>query len=92
MTGTSRKLASMNQPRDEFCMLYLNDYLYAIGGGGEKGKNLRSVERYDFKRNVWENDSSLLIPRRAHAGVTAGGNLYVTGGFDGEKYLCSVER
>lgn len=92
VNGTSKKLSSMNHARDEVCLLFLDQSLYAVGGGGEKGENLKSVERYDFLNDSWEVCSYLRIPRRAHAGVSVGGNLYVMGGFDGERYLCSVEK
>lgn len=91
-SGKRLSLKPMNTARDELSLVHANGYLYAIGGGGNDGENLRSVERYDLGLNRWEPVENMLIPRRAHSVVSLGSSIYVFGGFDGLKYLCSVER
>ena len=91
-SGCVRNLAEMNEARDELCLLVLQDELYAVGGGGENGSNLRSMEKYSFEKNKWEFVSNMLIPRRTHTAVVVENNIYVMGGYDGEKYLCSAEK
>lgn len=79
-------------PRDELCLVALEGEIFAIGGGTLDGVTLRTVEKFNFEANRWEPACDLLIPRRAHTALTAGNRIFVNGGFDGEKYLCSGER
>lgn len=91
-TGACSRLPDMHVPRDELCLAALEGEVYAIGGGSLDGVTLRSVEKFSFEANRWEPVCDLLIPRRAHSALSAGSQLFVSGGFDGEKYLCSGER
>ena len=91
-TGRRKNLKPMNYARDELSLVNVGEFIYAIGGGGDDGSNLRSVERYDVNLDRWEQVENMLISRRAHSVVSLDGSIYVFGGFDGVKYLCSVER
>ena len=57
----------MSQKRTELSVtLGIDNKIYAIGGfGGISFSYLNSVERYDIKRNLWENVCNLNVPRRA---------------------------
>jgi N-acetylneuraminic acid mutarotase len=82
----------MTTPRNDLCCVYYQGELYAIGGGDNQSKNLKSVEKFNFDKKLWELASDLLIARRSHASQVSGNHIYVMGGFDGEKYLGSVEK
>ena len=50
-------------------MIFLiTGYIYAIGGCGDGNKWLKTVERYDPKKNIWEYVSAMQFNRR---GLTA---------------------
>ena len=82
----------MLTPRDELAVVAANGEIYAIGGGNKEGQTLRSVEKYSFSAKRWEFTADLLIERRAHSAVSFNERIFVIGGFDGERYLCSCER
>ena len=46
-------VASMNHARDGLCVAADDDYLYAISGY-DGDKYLKSIERYDPDRDIWE--------------------------------------
>lgn len=82
----------MKTRRDEVSLVLLNGELYAIGGGGKDGESLKSVEKYSFTTKEWIQECEMLIERRAHSTIAAHNQIYVIGGFDGEKYLRSCEK
>ena len=90
-TGRVKTLEPMRAARDELCLVELKGQLYAIGGGGSKGQSLKSVERYDFALERWTSVANLFIQRRSPAVVATENRIYVTGGFDGNSFLCSIE-
>lgn len=52
----------MLEPRSELSSVYLDQYVYAIGGCNSKG-DLRSVERFDLMNKRWEFIASMNMPR-----------------------------
>lgn len=78
--------------------------IYAIGGygsydGTDKYKHfitisacLNTVERYDPVTGVWDVIAPMNECRRALAAVTLPDGIYAIGGYNGKKYLDSVER
>lgn len=56
-----RKLSSMSTKRGAFSAIALRtcDYIYAIGGFGEHGSPLDSVERYDVAADSWQSVAPL---------------------------------
>lgn len=91
---------SMNFVRDELGVVIGRDgCVYAIGGhgwrlaeeGSEDARCLKSVERRREK-GEWEEVKGMAIKRRAMGVVTLLDGVYAIGGFDGERYLSSVER
>lgn len=90
--GKTRVLASMIVPRDEHAMCVLGNEIYCIGGFGSKEfTNLSSVERYNIQTGVWTSINSMNIARRSHNAIAFKEKIYVFGGYDGHKYLESVE-
>lgn len=87
-------MPSLNLRRDELAATLGPDgCLYAIGGyGGSENKCLISAERFDFKTKSWTILGSMSNQRRALSAVSLPNGVYAIGGFDGEKYLNSVER
>ncbi|KAJ1370993.1 hypothetical protein KIN20_032850 [Parelaphostrongylus tenuis] len=76
----------------------LDGLIYVCGGFDVRGNNqrrrndrLRCVERYDPKLNKWEIISNMNQMRSDCAAVSAGGKIYVSGGFNGLEVQNSVE-
>lgn len=91
-TGAVTTLPPLHTSRDEVTLVYLKGDLYAVGGGGKQGESLKSVEKYSQSKREWTIESELLIERRAHAALAINEQIFVIGGFDGEKYLHSCEK
>ena len=71
----------------------LNDKLYAIGGRGETGATLSSVESLNLQtpNANWTYEPNLSI-RRSNFGATIADNkIMVAGGFDGHNIIGDVE-
>ena len=66
--------------------------LYAVGGVGNEGDCLTSSECFDFEKGTWEALPEMSEKRRALAVVTMPDGIYAIGGYDGQKYLASVEK
>ncbi|KJH43182.1 kelch repeat protein [Dictyocaulus viviparus] len=76
----------------------LDGMIYVCGGFDVRGVHqrrrndrLRCVERYDPKLNKWEIITNMNHMRSDCAAVSAGGRLYVSGGFSGLEVQNSVE-
>lgn len=68
----------------------LGQYIYVIGGY-DGSCQLKSVERYDTERDVWDYVSSVSIARSALSVTVLDGKLYAMGGYDGSSFLKIVE-
>lgn len=83
----------MSSFRLNVCVVVYGNYLYVIGGTSVRFEYLSIVERFDFKRNVWENFFLFFIGRLFVFGIVVKGKVFVFGGFrlffrDGD--LCEV--
>jgi len=68
-------------------------YVFVVGG--RRGSNPRATGRswmMDKLNFDWYEVDGLLNPRKQHAAAELGGWIYAAGGWDGERYLRSVER
>ena len=86
--------AAMFQIRKEHAAVYLNNYVYAIGGyDGANSQFLNECEKYCIFSNEWTNCASMLVARCAFS-ATAVNNKYIFifGGYDGSQRLASIER
>ncbi|VDP87575.1 unnamed protein product [Echinostoma caproni] len=69
----------------------VGQYIYAVGGY-DSCSQLRTVERYDPERNVWEYRASMLHPRSALSAAVLDNEIWVFDGIDfQEKVSCSAE-
>ena len=68
----------LSSPRSAVCAVTDGSYLYAIGGIDQTDQVLNIVERFDPRKNTWENLPPMLA-RRADAGVqqSSKGCLYL---------------
>jgi len=53
---------------------------------------MNSVEWYNLDRGAWEIIGSMNEKWWSHTSVSLPNGVYVVGGYNGEKYLNSVER
>lgn len=63
-----------------FTLAIAHGYMYAIGGVGQDGNMLNTVERYDFECNVWTVCEQMNFPRVAAASIVIDNELFVIGG------------
>ena len=49
----------MNKPRSGHSVVFLNNFIYAIGGVTDDGNFSQTCERWNMKNLFWENISSL---------------------------------
>jgi hypothetical protein len=70
------------------------EIVFAVGGAGNDGRELASVERYDVVSNAWRETAAMSVAR-SEFGLCAlsDGNLYATGGLcAARETVASVER
>ena len=92
------RIAPMQEPRYGHSQVYLNGYVYAIGGFnhdddvGMQPSTLTSCEKYTPADNTWANCAELLTPR-AYSGSCAFNNesIYVFGGLNGYETTNTIE-
>lgn len=68
----------MISQRSLFSLIAAHGFIYAIGGNN--GKSLSTVERYDASANLWIAVESMIKPRVAAAAAALNGNIFVMGG------------
>ena len=72
----------MNTPRAFHCVAVLHQALFVIGGVGENGTRLSSMEKYCLEANTWVDVTSLNSPRWAANCYTLNDKVYILGGLD----------
>ena len=88
---TFTTLSSMNEVRSSHAVTKIGKMIYALGGSGSGGWEVRTVERYDITKDQWTDCGEMKDPRSG-AGVAAlNGLIYVIGGFNQSGHLSSVE-
>ena len=65
--------------------------IYVAGGRGTSGSYLPSAEFYNPVLDIWQEIASLTTGRGWSSMTKLGGDLIVSGGYDGQDYLSSVE-
>lgn len=65
-------------------------YLYVVGGR-QRGRTLKSVERYSFSSKEWQECPQMLENRGSHGAGSAAGLLYAVGGGGMRSNLSSCE-
>lgn len=82
-TSDGKELPSLNTKRFGCGLVEANGKLYAIGGLGEDGKPLASVEQYDPVSNQWSFKSPLPTARAYLSCLTVQNRIWAIGGYDG---------
>lgn len=70
---------SMSNKRTLLTLANAHGYIYALGGL-VNDTVLSSVERYDFKEDLWYTVTPMIVPRSAAAASSINNYLYVVGG------------
>lgn len=60
-------------------MAAVGEYVYAVGGMGEKGQILSTVEKYDPKTDTWKYVKSMPRGRQGVHAVGLGNRMIVLG-------------
>jgi len=92
--GQWHDLPSMLHRRDELAAVKANDgCIYVLGGyGGSDMTCQATCERLEADQKTWTVVGSMKTQRRALAAVALATAIIAIGGYDGAKYLNSVER
>ncbi|EMP36221.1 Gigaxonin [Chelonia mydas] len=94
------ELAPMSIPRINHGVLSAEGFLFVLGGQDENKETLSSGEKYDPDSNSWSSlpamNEARSLPncmgaRHNFGLVEIDGILYILGGEDGERELCSME-
>ena len=62
-TGRSKFLPAMNEKREALTAVVKENEVIVMGGRDEKKRYLKTVERFDFDRQVWEKLPSMSTAR-----------------------------
>lgn len=81
----------MSAVRGSLAAVSLGQQLYAMGGG-QPAVNRDTTEVYDSQRNQWLAGPTMNCRRFTTAAGLLNNSIYVSGGYDGQSYLRSVER
>ncbi len=92
-------LQPMISKRYGHCIIYLNNYIYSIGGYDHIDRKeesmlstLKNCEKFDVKKNKWELISNLNHPRAFFGCITYKKNIFVFGGMYNDQLLSSIEK
>ncbi|XP_072037327.1 uncharacterized protein [Amphiura filiformis] len=72
-------LPELKTIRNSFPMVYLDGYLYAIGGEDEDYCAIKDVDRYSFKDKTWEKITDLPVPCYYASATVYKGKILVYG-------------
>lgn len=79
-TGTWTSKADMPTPRENLCVVTLNNKIYALGGMNRPSGNTSIVEVYDPLTNSWSNAAPLPAASADMGAAELNGKIYVVGG------------
>lgn len=85
------QVAPMNDVRGSLAAIALDQKLYAMGGG-QPAVNRDTTEVYHAQRNQWLAGPIMHFRRFTTAAALHNNSIFVSGGYDGNQYLKSVER
>ena len=83
-TNQWHKVCPLSSPRSGVCTGTDGSYLYAIGGIDQTEQYLNIVERFDPRKNTWENLPPMLARRAIAGGAVIKQRLFVFGGLHRE--------
>ena len=84
------KVCPLSTPRSDVCAVTDGSYLYAIGGTDKTGQYLNIVERFDPRKNTWENLPPMLARRANAGGAVIKQRLFVFGGDSRDNDSCEM--
>jgi hypothetical protein len=85
------EISSMNIGRSGHAIIYLNGYIYALGGFSEEKEFTDKCERYNIRKNTWENIAPMKVKSNNPCACTFRGKyLYKFGGKVDDNQLCNV--
>jgi kelch-like protein 20 len=87
-TNQWQTMAPMPTRRSNLKMVYLNPYIYAIGGigAGPHDPPLNTVERYDPRNNTWTTVAPMSTGRVNVGTAVVGNQILVVGGGGGQDF------
>nr|XP_039267541.1 kelch-like protein 20 [Styela clava] len=81
--NTWREMAKMGTERGDPRAVVLDGMIYVSGGTvSETNKSMRTAERFDPKKNLWEKLQSMKKPRSKHCLASSRGFVYAIGGLN----------
>lgn len=86
------QLADKATPVKDVSAVRIGEKIYVPGGVTASGKNTRNLEVYDPRKDIWELKSELPVAVSGYALAAYEGEMYLFGGWDGNKVLDSVLR
>ena len=93
---SSSSTACANLPSYPFAMSFaaggvVNGSPIICGGYTSTGETTDSCHRFDRNANSWKLHSSMTSRRSEHASTVVKNALFITGGYDGSRYLATTE-
>ena len=91
-------LKSMKKPRYNHACIFLNNYIYCIGGYEHINKKnaiistISSCEKYDIKQNKWKLIREMTHPRACMGKCIYNEQIFVFGGYCNKLLLSSIEK
>ncbi len=59
--GNIKKRVSIPSPRKRHGMIFLNNFIYLIGGTNSTSKTLKTVDKYNVRKKQWSSAGSLHV-------------------------------
>ena len=81
--GTWATFAPLRSARQEVAVAAVGGYVLVVGGFGETGEPVATVELYDPRENRWAPRASLPEPLHHTAAAAVGDRVFVVGGYTG---------
>jgi N-acetylneuraminic acid mutarotase len=89
---TREEMASITKEATERSKWFTGKKKIFVCGGGDGGKTrLNSVESYSWPENSWKLEPAMKKKRSSASAFVHGGEIYVSGGFDGTNDTDSIE-
>jgi hypothetical protein len=89
---TQEEMASITKETTERSEWFTGKQKIFVGGGSDGGKTrLNSVESYSWPENSWKLEPRMKVVRSSASAFVHGGEIYVSGGWNGKKNTGSIE-
>lgn len=76
----NEQLRQMNTPRAKFSTVDIDGKIYVLGGVNDDGI-VKTVERYNYKNDTWEDVTQLPVDIRDFGAAAIGNTIYIAGGY-----------